>query len=98
MVLNSTPRILQSIYLTPLQQISMEPNATNRSDLATRTSNPTPHQFYIQKKGPPHPFSPLIVFKNPQAPFSYAFKPWRNPNYGNDKSQTSPKTSSRDGA
>ena len=51
MVLNLMPQILQSSYFSPLQQNSMDRNATNRSNLARREiQTPTPHHFYMQKK------------------------------------------------
>ena len=81
MALNLMPQILQSSYFSPLQQNSMDRNATSRSNLARRElQNPTPHQFYIFKKidQPPRRFNPLILPKKPQASLPYyASKPKR---------------------
>ena len=43
------PQILQSSYFSPLQQISMDGNATNWSK-KNLENFPTSHQFYIKEK------------------------------------------------
>ena len=67
MVLNSMPQIPQSNYFSPLQQVSMDWNAINRSDLARRElSRPYSSSILRTKNSmdrPPRRFNPLIVLK-----------------------------------
>ena len=86
MVLNSMPQILQSNYFSPLQQISMDRNAINQSDLARRElSRPYSSSILRTKKSmdrPPSRSNHLIVLKKISKLPSLTHA---NPNYCNNK-------------
>ena len=69
---------------------------TGQKSGETTTSNPTPHQFYIQKKidRPPRRFNPLILPKNHKRP---SVTHPSQTNTTTKKSDISPKASNRDG-